>query len=242
VACQLLVVIPVYNEAKCLASVLREWSAELDSTQIDYEVLILDDGSKDKSAEIIADWVRENAAGRVTSLRHPNIGHGQTCLEGYRRACWSGVPWVLQIDSDGQCDPSFFPAVWDQRLGHDVVYGQRTRRRDGWKRVMASGLVRAVVKMTTGCNCVDANVPYRLMSTAKLLPLVDSIPTNFDLANIALAVQIRRAGWRETSVPIVFRARTGGEPSVPLARFAGKALELFAQLLLLPRPVLRGAK
>jgi hypothetical protein len=79
------------------------------------------------------------------------------------------------------------------------------------------------------------------MSTTKLLSLVNSIPTQFDLANIALAVQMKRAGRRETSVPIVFRPRAGGDPSVPLVRFAGKALELFGQLLLLPRPVLRDA-
>ena len=238
---ELLVVVPVFNEEGSIDAVLDEWTAELDRSSVDYGMLLLDDGSTDQTPHILQRW-RDESRGRIEVIRSANRGHGQTCLEGYRRACWSGVPWVLQIDSDGQCDPSFFPAVWDQRLGHDVVYGQRTRRRDGWKRVMASGLVRAVVKMTTGCNCVDANVPYRLMFTAKLLPLVDSIPANFDLANIALAVQIRRAGWRETSVPIVFRAHTGGEPSVPLARFAGKALELFAQLLLLPRPVLRGSK
>jgi len=66
------------------------------------------------------------------------------------------------------------------------------------------------------------------MCTEKLSPLLESIPSDFDLANIALAVQIKRAGWRECVVPIVFRARAGGEPSVPLVRFARKAVELMA--------------
>lgn len=232
---ELLVVIPVFNEEQCLELVLQEWKAELDRSNVDYGMLLLDDGSTDQTPRILEGW-REGAGGRIEIIRHANRGHGQTCLEGYRRACRSGAGWVLQIDSDGQCDPSFFPALWARRPGHDVVYGRRVRRRDGWKRVIASALVRATVKLTTGCSCIDANVPYRLMSTAGLLPLVDSIPGNFDLANIALAVQIQRAGRREASVPIVFRSRAGGEPSVPLARFAGKALELFTRLLLLPRP------
>lgn len=231
---ELMVVVPVFNEEEAIVTVLTEWKAKLDESNVDYGMLLLDDGSTDQTPHILEDW-RQESAGRIEIIRHANRGHGQTCLEGYRRACRSGAEWVLQIDSDGQCDPSFFPAVWAQRSGHDVVYGRRVRRRDGWKRVMASGLVRVMVKLTTGCHCVDANVPYRLMSTARLLPLVESIPGSFDLANIALAVQIRRAGWREASVPIVFRLRAGGEPSVPLARFAGKALELLAQLLLLPR-------
>jgi dolichol-phosphate mannosyltransferase len=235
----LLVVIPVYNEERCLDGVLREWSSELDRSGIDYRILLLDDGSSDGTPAIIERWVHGSAGGRIQSKRHENIGHGQTCLLGYRHACWSGAPWVFQIDSDGQCDPSYFSALWAERGKCDVVYGCRTVRRDGWKRRLSSALVRLVVRVASGASCVDANVPYRLMSTTKLLPLVDSIPAQFDLANIALAVQIKRAGGRETSVPIIFRARAGGEPSVPLMRFAGKAVELFGQLLLLPCPVLR---
>ena len=238
--CELFVIVPCFNEERCLDSVLQEWSDELDRTGIDYKVLLLDDGSTDGTAALIKRWVQNRADGRLTSLRHANMGHGQTCLVGYRHACLSGAGWVFQIDSDGQCDPAYFREVWERREGHDVVYGHRTERLDGWQRVLASRLVRAVVRIATGSLCIDANVPYRLMTTNGLLLLVDSVPSGFDLANIALAVQIQRAGWREAQVPIVFRPRAGGEPSVPLARFAGKALELTGQLLLLPRPVLPG--
>ena len=231
---ELLIVMPVFNEEGCVESVLQEWTREFDRSGIDFCLLLIDDGSTDGTPAILERWVREHGAGRAEIISRANRGHGQTCLEGYRRACGQGVPWVFQIDSDGQCEPSYFPALWEQRRGHEVVYGRRARRRDGWKRVLASALVRKVVKLATGADCIDANVPYRLMSTTNLLPLVDSIPGNFDLANIALAVQIQRAGWRETSVPIVFRPRAGGEPSVPLSRFARKAFELFFQLRQLP--------
>lgn len=236
---ELIVVVPVFNEEQCIESVLDEWTAELDRAGIDYGVLVLDDGSTDGTPDLLETWKGRNPGRCIEIMRHVNRGHGRTCMEAYRIACQRGVPWVLQIDSDGQCDPSYFSALWAARGKFDVVYGRRAVRRDGWKRRLSSALVRLVVRVASGANCVDANVPYRLMSTTMLLPLVESIPAQFDLANIALAVQIRRAGGRETSVPIVFRARAGGEPSVPLMRFAGKAVELFGQLLLLPRPVLR---
>jgi hypothetical protein len=169
-------------------------------------------------------------------MRHANRGHGQTCLEGYRIACDRRISWVFQIDSDGQSDPTFFSAVWAARHGHDVVYGYRAKRNDGLKRVLASVLVKAVVRAISGAVCIDANVPYRLMRTENLRSLVDSIPSHFDLANIALAVQIQRAAWREASVSIVFRSRAGGEPSVPVSRFARKAVELFRRLRSLPSP------
>ena len=233
---ELLVILPVHNEEDCLHAVLREWMDALGQAGIDFEILLLDDGSTDRTPDVIAQFVQAESGGRIRVRRHENMGHGQTCLAGYREACWSGSPWVFQIDSDGQCDPAYFSAVWAARHDHEVVYGRRTVRHDGWTRVLASVLVRGLVRIAAGVRCPDANVPYRLMSTARLLPLVDTVPSGFDLANIALAVQIKRAGWREGTVPIVFRPRAGGEPSVPLIRFAGKALELFGQLLLLPRP------
>ncbi|MFM7375929.1 MAG: hypothetical protein ACKO39_12375, partial [Chthoniobacterales bacterium] len=141
----------------------------------------------------------------------------------------------MQIDSDGQCDPKYFAELWAKRHDYDVVYGKRAERRDGWKRVLATKLVRLVVRLASGADCIDANVPYRLMRTQNLRPLVDSIPPDFDLANIALAMQLKRAKWREASVPIVFRPRAGGEASVPLARFADKARELINHLKSLPK-------
>ncbi len=231
---ELLVVIPVFNEERSVGAVLDEWTAELDRSGIDYGILLIDDGSTDSTPEILSDWKCEHPSTRLEIMRHCNRGHGQTCLEGYRIACDRRIPWVFQIDSDGQCDPEFFPTLWAARQEHDVVYGHRAKRNDGLKRVLASVLVKAVVRAASGVFCIDANVPYRLMRTENLRPLVNSIPPDFDLANIALAVQIRRAGWPESAVPIVFRPRAGGDPSVPISRFAGKAIELFGQLRKLP--------
>lgn len=228
---------PVFNEERSVVSVLDEWTAELDRSGADYCILVIDDGSTDASPEVLHNWKRDHPSVHLEVMRHANRGHGQTCLEGYRIACDRRISWVFQIDSDGQCDPAFFSAVWAARHGHDVVYGNRAKRNDGLKRVLASVLVKAVVRASSGAVCIDANVPYRLMSTNNLRPLLDSIPPDFDLANIALAVQLKRARWRECFVRIVFRPRAGGEPSVPVSRFAVKAIELYRQLCCLPHPI-----
>jgi glycosyltransferase involved in cell wall biosynthesis len=232
---ELLVVLPVFNEERSVGLVLDEWAAELDRSGADYRILLIDDGSTDTTPNILSGWKRDHPSSRLEIMRQANRGHGQTCLEGYRIACERQIPWVFQIDSDGQCDSVYFAEVWAKRHGHDVVYGKRVARMDGWKRVLSTKLVRLVVRFASGAECIDANVPYRLMRTENLCPLVDSIPPDFDLANIALAVQIRRTGWREASVPIAFRPRAGGEPSVPVSRFATKAVELYRQLRRLPR-------
>ena len=227
---ELQVVVPVHNEEHCIDSVIEEWSAALHRSGADYNILLLDDGSTDRTPVMLEDWKSKSINNRIRIQNHDNRGHGQTCLEGYRQACDHGAEWVLQIDSDGQCDPKYFAEFWAKRHDYDVVYGKRVERRDGWKRVLATKLVRLVVRLASGADCIDANVPYRLIRTEKLACLVESVPPNFDLANIALAVQIKRAGWRECIVPIVFRSRTGGDPSVPLVRFVHKAVELTAEL------------
>jgi hypothetical protein len=69
------------------------------------------------------------------------------------------------------------------------------------------------------------------MRTADLKPIVDRIPADFFLANVALAVLLRREkSWRHGTISIRFRERYGGEPSVELGQFGEKARELFNQL------------
>jgi len=225
---ELAVVLPVFNEEASLERVIREWMPVFDALQTHYCLLALDDGSMDGSPEILRGL--QHGFPFLEVIRHANRGHGQTVLEGYRLACARTARFVFQLDSDGQCDPQFFPALWARRDACDVVYGLRVDRQDGWRRKLASRLLREVVRVCGGTSCQDANTPYRLMRTQGLDEITKKIPRTFDLANIALAVLLKRAGWRQGNVPIRFRERFGGEPKVPLSRFARKAVELAAAL------------
>ena len=231
----LLIIVPVYNEQASIAAVIGEWLPAVAAQAARFRFLVIDDGSTDGTRSVL-DALCARYGERLEILSRPNRGHGQTCLEGYRIALDRGVPFVFQIDSDGQCDPRFFGGLWARRYDFDVLYGRRTRRDDGWRRVLASGVVRLLLLGLCRVNCVDANVPYRLMRTAMLGPALARIPSTFVLANIALAVLLKQdPRVRHGSVPIWFRARTGGEPSVPLGRFGSKAAELSRQLRALRR-------
>ncbi|HRJ70606.1 MAG TPA: glycosyltransferase family 2 protein [Terrimicrobiaceae bacterium] len=221
----LVIVVPVFNEEDSVGTVVREWMPVLESLGMEFRFLLLDDGSTDRTPEILQELSRENP-GRMEIVRHSNRGHGQTVLEGYRRAAAANAVRVFQMDSDGQCDSAFFPEVWALRDTCDVVYGRRTDRRDGWRRKLASVVLKAVVFLSAGVVCADANSPYRLMRVDGLRAIVERIPQDFDLANIALAVLLKRSGWTHGMVNIRFRERFGGEPTVPLSRFASKALDL----------------
>ncbi len=220
---------PAYNEEVAIAPVVRDWFAALDRVVGNFVLRVIDDGSKDSTRGML-EGLRADLGPRLELHSRPNRGHGQTCLEGYREAVEREIPFILQIDSDGQCDPVYLSPFWDLRHDHDVIYGRRSRE-DGLVRFIASFTLRSLVRLIEGVPCVDPNVPYRLMRTDVCAPAIASIPSTFDLANIALSVQLaRQPGLREATVPICFRERLGGEPSVPLHRFASKAVELFRQL------------
>ncbi len=228
----LAVVMPVYNEEASVEAVLREWSAALSKLGIDYRIFALNDGSKDRTLAVLRRFAENDT--HVEVVDKPNSGHGQTCIEGYRRACDAGFQWVLQIDSDGQCDPRYIERFWHARDRSPVLYGLRWWRKDGLLRFLISRVVSAVVLVATGTWILDPNVPYRLMRADALKPLLNRIPTDFHLANILLAVlQKRTTGifW----VPIVFLDRTGGTPSVKPGVFSKHGRTLFRQLRALSR-------
>jgi dolichol-phosphate mannosyltransferase len=228
-----MIVMPIFNEQASVRKVVMEWFQEVENWTEDFVFLAINDGSTDDTLKILR-RLREQLGPRLEIIDRPNKGHGQSCLEGYRLACERGVPWVMQIDSDGQCDPQYFFRLWRLREKAEVVYGYRFRRDDGWRRGLASVVLKTVLVLFARTYCIDANVPYRLMNTRSLRGVLEKVPNDFFLANIALAVLLRRAGWREAAVPIRFRERYGGEPSVALGRFGGKALELIRNLRGLP--------
>jgi dolichol-phosphate mannosyltransferase len=235
VAAELMLIMPVYNEQASVRKTVLEWFQEIENWTENFVFVALDDGSLDDTPKILQ-RLCDQLGPRFEVVRKNNSGHGQTCLAGYGLACERKVPFVFQIDSDGQCDPQYFFKFWRLRDSCDVVYGIRKKRDDGWRRVMASFVLRITLLLTAGSHCRDANVPYRLMRTQQLAEKVSLIPADFFLANVALATLLKRdKRWRHGYVPIHFRERYGGEPSVRLGKFGEKAKELFNQLRRLPQ-------
>ncbi len=220
---------PVFNEQASLEKVIRQWFPELNRVAPRFTLLAIDDGSTDATPAILKS-LHTQLGPQLDWISRENRGHGQTCIEGYRIALERGIPFVFQIDSDGQSDPRYFKEFWERRNDFDVIYGKRTRQ-DGFRRVVASMVLRHALRVLAKVVCVDANVPYRLMHTSPCAAAIRSIPSNLNLANIALAVCLQRnPAIRHGHIDIGFPPRHGGEASVPFAKFAVKAVELFRQL------------
>ncbi len=224
---ELWVVMPVYNERDSIALVLREWVSVLRAHAPGFVLCVLNDGSRDDTLALLQALQAEMPELRV--IDKPNSGHGQTCIEGYRLALAAGASWIFQIDSDGQCDPRFFPALWHSREGAAAIYGFRATRDDGAHRRAISRVTSAVGWLAFGIWVRDANVPYRLMRRDAVEAAVPHVARDFFLANVLVALlQERDFGirWQD----IGFRKRHGGTPSVRALSFARRGTQLFQQL------------
>jgi dolichol-phosphate mannosyltransferase len=226
--CELAVVIPVHNEERCVEPVIEDWCTALAAAGVRYRLLVVDDGSTDATAKRLEALRRRHRA--MTVVHQPRTGHGQACVAGYRHALTTRAPWVLQIDSDGQCDPAHFAAVWRERAA-PAVLGCRVRREDGGLRTLGSLAIRAMVRVAAGAAVRDANVPYRLVRIDVLAAAIRDLPGDIVLANVLLAAILRLGlGQRLRYVPIVFRRRLAGRTKTPLPRLVGRVLVMGLQL------------
>ena len=114
---KILIIIPAFNEEKRIAAVIEGVRKHLPMT----EILIVDDGSRDKTRQ-----KAETEGGKV--LSHPfNLGYGTALQTGYKYALKKGYEKIIQMDGDGQHDPSFIPDLIAaiQREEADIAIGSR---------------------------------------------------------------------------------------------------------------------
>lgn len=221
------VIMPVYNEQESILMVLMEWRKKLEELRLNYTLCVLNDGSKDNTLSILEGF--SNAFPQLKIINKENSGHGQTCVYGYKLALENNADWIFQIDSDGQCDPKFFDELIQQAANHQCVYGVRSTRDDGFKRMVVSLFVTLFTWVATLQFIRDPNTPYRLIHSDIMRKFVYDIPRDFHLANILVSVKsnkLSKIKW----IKIHFRDRIGGSASVKTFSFVKHGFKLFKQL------------
>jgi glycosyltransferase involved in cell wall biosynthesis len=147
-------VIPVYNEKESLAPLHAEIAAVRQGAKLDLEVVLIDDGSKDGSWEVIRDLARENAELRGIRLRR-NFGKAAALSAGLHAARGD---LIITLDADLQDDPAEIPRFLDKLgEGFDVVSGWKRVRHDPWHKVWPSRVFNGLVSWLMGVRLHDHN-------------------------------------------------------------------------------------
>jgi dolichol-phosphate mannosyltransferase len=224
---RLAVVMPVYNEQDCIVAVIDSWREVLSGLEVNYRILVLNDGSQDRTAEELA---RFDGAADVEIVHKPNSGHGPTVMHGYRQALeWAD--WIFQCDSDDELEAVHFPEIWHHHSHCAAVFGIRSNRDQGPDRRFISAVSRLIVRLLGGHRVTDVNVPYRLMRSDALRRIVDQIPTHVFAPNVIISGAFSRSELPMENVPIPFRCRRTGEASIASTRLWRAAIISFFQTL-----------
>ncbi len=231
----LYIVIPAYNEEANIRSVVSDWYPVvcLHSGEGRSRLVVIDDGSRDSTVDILREMAAERPLMEVISK--PNSGHGPTVRFGYRYALDHGADYIFQTDSDGQTLPSEFGPFWVAREDYDMVIGWRSARKDGIGRVFVSGTLRLVIRLIFGVKTRDANTPYRLIRRDALAQALERIPEDFFLANVLLTVILAKRRFRIRYIPITFRPRQGGTNTINMKRIFRIGREAVRSFLVIRR-------
>lgn len=212
-------VFPAYNEEANIEDVIKQWHPVCERINAEgnkAQLVIANDGSKDKTFAIMQKLQAKYPY--LKPLDKQNSGHGATVMYLYRYAIDNGADYIFQTDSDGQTLPEEFWQMWENRDKFDFQIGTRGGRQDGLSRVFVTKTLRLVVWLMFHVWVKDANTPFRLLKAIKLRPILDIIPQDYNLANVAVsAIAVRwhyNIGW----YPITFRPRQGGVNSINMRR------------------------
>jgi glycosyltransferase involved in cell wall biosynthesis len=190
------IVIPAFDEEASLPALLAGLARALP----DHDVVVVDDGSRDRTAELAA-----AAGARV--LRHPyNLGYGAALQTGYKDALARGVPWVVQMDADGQhLAEEVAGLVAPVAQGRcDVALGSRFLEPGGYAmgaaRSLGRDLFRAVARFA-GLAVTDPTSGFQALSPRALaLYSGDWFPSDYPDVDVLLAAT--RAGLRVEEIPV----------------------------------------
>jgi glycosyltransferase involved in cell wall biosynthesis len=204
-----LVVIPAYNEEESLPAVLKELSEQTPQ----HDVLVVSDGSTDRTAEVARD------AGVFVAALPFNLGIGGALRTGFMFAVRHGYERAVQFDADGQHDPLAVQLLLDRLdAGADMVIGSRFAEGGAVTyevsrvRRQAMRFLQWLVRVLVRQRFTDTSSGFRGFSRPVLEYFAVTYPVEY-MDSVEALVMACNTGFRVEEVAVNMRGRTGGAPS-----------------------------
>jgi dTDP-L-rhamnose 4-epimerase len=228
------IVVPAYNEAGNIERMVRDCLRHVPTFTGAMEVIVVNDGSRDGTREIVDRLSREDD--RVRGVHHPfNLGYGAAQKSGFLVAQYD---WVALVPGDNQFDIRDLARYLAVRDEVDVIGGVRQGRKETWDRRWASGLFNRYMRASHGVMLTDIN--WVKLYRRRLLSQV-TIETPGFSADAEVLVKLAALGARMTELPVEHLPRTWGEEThVTLRNVTHTAMELLSLPAKLRRLKLRG--
>jgi len=200
------IVMPCYNEAGVIESVIRSFHKEITNKVRCSEFIIVDDSSTDNTSDILNKLKLEFNNIRILRTEK-NVGHGKAVRLGYDNVKYD---YVFQVDSDNQFNVEDFPKFYELKDKFDFILGYRVNRNDPVSRLILTRILRLLVVIIFGIRVKDINCPYRLIKREKLTELIKEIDTNALTPNIMLSILAKKRGLKFTEIAVSHNKRQTG--------------------------------
>jgi len=204
-----LIIIPALNEEESLPATLKELREVVD----DHDVVVIDDGSTDATADVA------RRAGAVAARLPFTLGVGGAVRTGLHYAHEHGYDRAVVIDADGQHDPAGIMALLEALdHGTDMAVGSRfadttAEYSVGRTRRQAMRFLGLIVRVLTGQRYSDVTSGFRAFDRPVIELLAREYPVEYLADTVEALLIVRYAGFRVDEVPITMRPRAAGVPS-----------------------------
>ncbi|QDT38541.1 glycosyltransferase family 2 protein [Stratiformator vulcanicus] len=222
---KLSIIVPVLNEADSLGELFTQVKSSCESAQITFELILIDDGSTDRSWAIIDELA--GADDRVSGIRlRRNFGKAAALTAGMRATRGERI---LMMDADLQDDPAEIPKFMQKMdEGFDVVNGWKERRLDPWHKTYPSKVFNWLVGAMTGLKLHDHNCGLKLFTSE----VASEIRIYGELHRF-IAVLAHSRGFRVAELPVHHRPRVHGYSKYGVVRFLRGLLDLITVAFLI---------
>jgi glycosyltransferase involved in cell wall biosynthesis len=196
---------PAYNDEHTIENIVRTAAEELSRVTADFEVLVVNDGSKDGSGAILDRLASELPCLRV--IHHPrNMGYGRALISGFNNA---QKDLIFYTDGDGQYDVrEVHKLLAELRPGVDLVNGYKIRRADAWYRIWIGRLYQVAMKRFFRLAIRDVDCDFRLFRRRIIEEI--SLSSRSGVICVEMAKKFEQAGFRMVEVPVTHYPRAYG--------------------------------
>jgi dolichol-phosphate mannosyltransferase len=209
------VVIPFFNEEGVLPSYLPEISAAMTATGATWEAIFVNDGSRDKTGELLERLTAHWSACRI-------IHHARN--SGQAAALWTGfsqarAPWIITLDGDGQNAPKDIPRLMALRDDYDMVVGIRATRKDTHLRRAMSRIANRIRRKVLADGMSDSGCALKVFRRE----ILGSFLPMRSLYSFMPAFAAH-AGYKIAELPVSHRERTSGRSNYGFLSFGWRPL------------------
>jgi glycosyltransferase involved in cell wall biosynthesis len=206
------IIVPAYNEEKAIANVISEINAVAAQSSLHLDVIVVNDCSKDSTAEIIS-------GSKCIALNLPvNLGIGGAVQTGFKYAFENGYDFAIQADGDGQHPAVEIPKLIKTALNQnaDVVIGSRFITNEGFQssflRRTGINYFKGLIRVLTGLTIYDSTSGFRLINKQVLETVSEYYPDEYPEPEAIILFSLKK--FKIIEVPVVMKERQGGVSSI----------------------------